>query len=226
MRGEIHLLMSMFVAAPTFVAAFFLITEEFWRTVMTMVYAGLLLGSLLPDVDASDAKVMHGYWRPIGLVGKYLFYKPMSFLLGLKSDAYREKHRGYLHSLVGCLLTTIFFGVLLGIVAIQNPAHAYIPLSALVGIPLGFMLHLAEDSFTRSGVRWFFPRDRVVSGQISTYRKQDMAVMQMTVAIYSLLAIGAYFLPRSWLTVLGVMALSILSLGILYLVHPRLNRSA
>jgi membrane-bound metal-dependent hydrolase YbcI (DUF457 family) len=215
--------MSVFVAAPTFVAAIFLITHEFWRTVITMIYAGLALGSLLPDVDASDAKIMHGYWGVIGFIGKYLFYKPMSFLLGLKSDAYREKHRGYLHSLVGCLLTTIFFGVLLGIVAVPNPAYAYIPLSALVGIPLGFLLHLAEDSFTRSGVRWFFPRDRVLSGQISTYRKQDVAVMETCAAAYASLAVVAYFLPRSWLTVIGIMAASVLVLGVLYLIHPRLS---
>jgi len=96
MRGESHLIASFMICLPT-IAALYTMASNTLPEAIVYVLGGVLLGCLLPDVDASDAKVMHGHWRPIGLFGKYVFYKPMTWILRTRSDEYREKHRGYLH---------------------------------------------------------------------------------------------------------------------------------
>jgi hypothetical protein len=45
---------------------FNLLPSESFNAIIYLL-GGVMIGSLLPDVDASDAKVMHGYWKPIGL---------------------------------------------------------------------------------------------------------------------------------------------------------------
>jgi len=102
--------------------------------VIGYVLGGVLLGYLLPDVDASDAKVMHGYWKPIGLFGKYIFYKPMTWILRTRSDAYREQHRGYLHSFIGCFLATIYFAIPIAILFLHSTYVQLLPLETTIWV--------------------------------------------------------------------------------------------
>ena len=100
MRGESHLIASFMISLPT-ITALYTMASNTLPEVIAYVLGGVLLGCLLPDVDASDAKVMHGYWRPIGLFGNYVLYKPMTWILRTRSDAYREQHRGYSSGKIG-----------------------------------------------------------------------------------------------------------------------------
>ncbi len=61
-------MVSILIVLPTWMALYKLLRVD----VVFLVYilGGVMLGSLLPDVDASDAKIMHGSWRVIGLFGK------------------------------------------------------------------------------------------------------------------------------------------------------------
>jgi membrane-bound metal-dependent hydrolase YbcI (DUF457 family) len=203
------------------------------ESINAVVYllGGIMVGSLLPDVDASDAKVMHGYWKPIGLFGKYLFYKPMTWILKSKSDAFREQHRGYLHSLIGCFLTMLFFAIPIAIFFI---VATYVWMSAIeltiliwflwLGIPFGFLMHLAEDSFTKSGVRWFFPRGRAYSGQTSTGRKSEYNLLTAFLMLYGIFSVFVWMqIATIEVLVISIVG-SIMLLGVLYGVNPIISR--
>ncbi len=189
------------------------------------------MGALLPDVDASDSKVMRGYWRPIGLFGKYLFYKPMTWILKSKSDSFHEEHRGYLHSLLGCLLATVFFAIPIAIifVVLVYALQVQFDLSVIIwyawlGIPIGFLLHLVEDSFTKSGVRWFFPRGKTYSGATRTGRKSEYTMMTAFLLSFGVLVIVVYYLPASTILLGEALLASLVLLLVLFGLNPVLSR--
>jgi membrane-bound metal-dependent hydrolase YbcI (DUF457 family) len=199
--------------------------------VMAYVLGGVLLGCLLPDVDASDAKVMHGYWRPIGLFGKYVFYKPMTWILRTRSDEYREKHRGYLHSFIGCFLATMFFAIPIAIIFLHSTFVLLHPLETTIwvwivwiGLPFGFLMHLVEDSFTKSGVRWRFPGGKTYSSETRTGKKSEYNLLSAFIVTYGILTVIVYMAPPSFIVLLGAILGSLGLLGALYVANPIISR--
>jgi membrane-bound metal-dependent hydrolase YbcI (DUF457 family) len=230
MRGESHLTASILMALPTSVVLFNLLPANSIEAVI-YVLGGIMIGCLLPDVDASDAKVMHGSWRPIGLFGKYLFYKPMTWLLRSKSDAFHEEHRGYLHSLLGCLLAAVFFAIPVGIIFLYLTFVEMVTLETTVlfwflwiGIPLGFLMHLAEDSFTKSGVRWFFPRGKTYSGQTSTGKRSEYNLLTAFFILFGLFTVFALMQVATIELLAGTIVGSFVLLGVLYVVNPLISK--
>jgi len=191
---------------------------------------GVMVGSLLPDVDASDSKIMHGTWKPIGFVGKYLFYKPMVRLLGKQTDTFRDEHRGILHSLLGCLMasaffavpTAIFFVVLTRLVEMETAIPVWY---IWMGVPIGFMLHLAEDSFTRSGVRWFFPQGEPTRSTTRTFRSSgsEFLLLLIFVATFGTLTLIVNYLPVSLVTLLASLGATPVLLILLHRINPRIS---
>ena len=230
MRGESHLTASFMISLPT-IMALFNMAPDTMTNVMGYLLGGVLLGCLLPDVDASDAKVMHGYWRPIGLFGKYMFYKPMTWILRTRSDAYREKHRGYLHSLIGCFLATIFFAIPIAIIFLHSTFVLLHPLETTIwvwivwiGLPFGFLMHLVEDSFTKSGVRWNFPSGRTYSSQTTTGKKSEYNLLSAFIVIFGILTVIVYMATPSFIVLLGAILGSLILLGALYAANPIISR--
>ena len=230
MRGESHLTASFMISLPTLMVLYNMAPDTM-IDVMGYVLGGVLLGCLLPDVDASDAKVMHGYWRPIGLFGKYLFYKPMTWILRTRSDAYREQHRGYLHSFIGCFLATIFFAIPIVIIFLHSTYVLLLPLETTItvwyvwiGLPFGFLMHLVEDSFTKSGVRWIFPGGKTYSSQTTTGKKSEYNLLSAFFVTYGILTVIVYMLPASVTILLGSVIGSLVLLGVLYAINPIISR--
>lgn len=230
MRGESHLIASFMISLPT-IWALYSMAPDIMIDVIGYVIGGVLLGCLLPDVDASDAKVMHGYWRPIGLFGKYLFYKPMTWILKTRSDAYREQHRGYLHSFIGCFLATIFFTIPIAIIFLHSTYVLLLPLETTIwvwivwiGLPFGFLMHLVEDSFTKSGVRWMFPNGKTYSSQTSTGKKSEYTLLSAFIVTYSILTVIVYMAPPSFIVLFGAILGSLVLLGALYAANPIISR--
>ncbi len=96
------------------------------------------LGSLLPDLDASESKIKH-----LKLPGAE--FKP--FLLAAVVVSRTDQHRGLLHSLCGLGLASIL-------------AVSIVPWSggaASAAFLLGYASHLLADSATKSGLRLFYP---------------------------------------------------------------------
>jgi inner membrane protein len=200
-------------------------------TLIVYFLVGVMVGSLLPDVDASDAKIMHGEYRAIGLFGKYLFYKPIARLLGSKSEAYQERHRGFLHSLIGLLLATLYFIIPVAIIFIVLTFIFLVPLHltllfwyALLGLPFGFLLHLAEDSFTKSGIRWFYPKGQPMKSSITTGRKSENYMLTAIFFTYGIFTIIVYLQPPSLIILILTIVITIILLAILYALSPLIAR--
>jgi len=192
---------------------------------------GILVGSLLPDVDASDAKIMHGSWRPIGIFGKHLFYRPMTWILRTRSDAFHAEHRGYLHSLLGCLLATLYFALPIAALFLIFTFLLFVPITltllfwyAWIGLPTGFLMHLAEDSFTKSGVRWFFPRGRPYRGATRTGTRSEYNLLAAFLVTYGILTFIAWLQPPTITTLLLIILASLLLLALLYAINPLISR--
>jgi inner membrane protein len=99
------------------------------------------LGSLLPDLDASESKIKH-----LKLIGTG--FKP--FLLPALVVSRTDQHRGLLHSLWG--LGMAGFVVLC--------AMPWLGLPMGIALVLGYASHLITDSATKSGIRLFYPSAR------------------------------------------------------------------
>jgi membrane-bound metal-dependent hydrolase YbcI (DUF457 family) len=96
---------------------------------------GAMLGSLLPDLDASESKIRHLGWRHNGVA-----VEPLQPLAWLAHRAFG--HRGFLHSLGG-----------LGLCALAlAPAAKYLGGAFYGGALLGYASHLLADGLTKSGV--------------------------------------------------------------------------
>ncbi len=185
MLGRTHLLLAALLYAPLLYA----FSAQGYLTILqaAALLFGVLLGVLLPDADGNGSKIMRR--QKLGLAGaygqnaknsagaafpivgyatRYLFYLPASTILSFTSLKDSAHHRGFLHSLLGVALVTLFWGVILG--ALKY--FAVLPLSfsipLLAGMAGGAMLHLYQDSLTPSGVNWLFPGKAVFRGRIKT----------------------------------------------------------
>lgn len=96
---------------------------------------GAMLGSLLPDLDASESKIRHLGWRQDGLR-----VEPLQPLATLAHRAFG--HRGFLHSVGGLAFCA----------ALAAPTAKYLGGAFYGGILLGYASHLLADALTKSGV--------------------------------------------------------------------------
>ncbi|MGY5852591.1 MAG: metal-dependent hydrolase [Candidatus Thorarchaeota archaeon] len=226
MRGESHLSISVGMSIPTWYILYKFDPLSPQANVFLVIIIGIAVGSLLPDIDASDAKVMHGSWSPIGRFTKKFFYKPLT-----KTDILEDKHRGFLHSLLGCLLISAFFVpivvALSVIIWFLNPLM-YV-LSWLlwwfwIGIPIGFLLHLAEDSFTKSGVRWFYPRGEPTLSTTRTHRGSEYLLVMVFWAVAAILIEIVWFLPSSVIAILSTLGVTLVLFVFLHRINPRISK--
>lgn len=125
----------------------------------TQLFAGLILlisisiGSLLPDIDSSNS-----------LINKRLKIKPKYLT-----------HHGVCHSLIGwlifCLISLI---VLLPIICKMKLIGTMIYL----GFIFGYILHLIEDSFSRSGIIWTYPFGEIDQRMYAKYKSINRPVVR------------------------------------------------
>jgi len=226
MRGESHLSISVLMSMPTWYLLYKLSPLSMQNNGFIVILIGIAVGSLLPDIDASDAKVMHGGWSPIGRFTKKFFYKPLT-----NTDIFEDKHRGFLHSLLGCFLISAFFipivVALSMIIWLLNPLM-YV-LSWLLwwfwlGIPIGFLLHLAEDSFTKSGVRWFFPRGEPTRSTTRLKRGSEELLVVVFWTVAAILLQIVWFLPSSVIAILTTLGVTLVLFVFLHRINPRISK--
>jgi len=157
---------------------------------------GLAVGSLLPDVDAGDARIFHGAGRwfrkldwlfiAIGRLTQFVIYLPL-MVFG------RGEHRGIMHSLSGAVASSVFWGIV--VFAAKNALSLNeVVLFAAPGLFAGYFLHLVCDSFTRSGVAWLAPFSaRRVCGQATTGKLSE----ELTALGFLALAAAIYLVSKS-----------------------------
>ena len=137
---------------------------------------GSAVGSILPDSDVSGAEIFRkgngrttGFSLLLNIIGyatRYIFYKPLIFIL--KHTLFPElkkfdRHRGFLHSFLGMVSVVLFWTVVLAVLADYLSASGAIPFVVPLnfilfftgGMLTGCFLHLFQDSLTVSGVPFF-----------------------------------------------------------------------
>ncbi len=114
------------------------------------------LGSLLPDLDASQSKIKHlrvpntkfkPFLLPAYVVHRSDQHRGLLHSLWGVGMATRDQHRGLLHSLWGVGMATL-------IIAPVALWMGWAPVAALL---LGYASHLLGDSATKSGLRLRYP---------------------------------------------------------------------
>ncbi len=122
----------MFRTHILFALFFYILTIQLFSLNFSIIFAAILaFGAILPDIDSPSSFVNKRYLLGIG-----------------KGIALFSEHRGFFHSVFGAL---IFFVIALIIIF-------FLKVSILYSLTLffGYLLHLAADSLTVSGIKWFW----------------------------------------------------------------------
>jgi inner membrane protein len=181
MKGRMHLVLSGL--------SLLVITYPLWPysslLIWLGVYAGVLTGSLAPDVDAPDSVIFHLRMLPLplrsllslfGYLFRYLIYVPLSFLFWMVlSRNYRHEHRGLLHTPLGVTAAAFFVLGYAGIISLLLTRSVGYDLLLYSGaFWAGCILHLVQDSCTPGGIAWAFPWNvRRLRGRIRTDSRWD-----------------------------------------------------
>lgn len=187
MLGRQHLTLSFFSGIIVFSPLIHVESSYFILSVI-----GVCIGSLIPDVDAEDASIFHSKVRGLkgdtglilndfiapllplfGYVTKYIIYRPLLVVYDkfLFSDyEFSDSHRDFTHSILGVFSITVFTGVLIGIPLHLIKEFNFVFLYVfLVGYLVGCLLHMLQDSCTRTGIAWNSPfSGRKLKGEIYT----------------------------------------------------------
>jgi|GEM_PF-1474525 len=171
MKGNDHLAVSL--------ASGFLLVSPYPLTIILYLFSfgvGIVLGSLLPDVDAKDSKGRHFNEFSILLFDTLTFLivpimKPIYKWCNIDFD---PKHRGSLHSLLGILMYSYILMMLVLVILLLLGMFNLIVPYFFFGLILGGIFHLMEDCCTQSGIYPFIPRSfSKYSGTISTWNKEE-----------------------------------------------------
>lgn len=150
------------------------------------VYACCLLvaaviGSLIPDADSDEKPKLHYDFKVIYDImvplHKLIVFSFAFFNLKEKMNlqyVVEEQHRGVMHSPIGVFISSFVLTLLITIVGylIFHGINATFISLLFLGLILGQLLHLLEDSCTVSGINWLFPfGTRELKGSIYTGNK-------------------------------------------------------
>lgn len=214
MLGRHHLLLSVgtvaLVVSPLF---------AHYPNAVLVAIVGTAVGSLIPDADSPDAAIFHPEVRGLkgtsgevlnavaplfpafGYVTKYLIYKPaVKAYDAFVFDEYEieENHRGFLHSFLGLgtatVVTALYLVVVLLFLEILSLPHLAIFLGAYL---LGALLHLAQDSCTKTGIQWNYPFQdwEIKGGLTTTARPEDTKYQRGFLTVLGVLVGGFFLLP-------------------------------
>lgn len=144
----------------------------------------IVIGSLLPDADCNGKPSLYYKYKSVFFLMRpiYMFILSLIKQFVKKYPDYifevEEEHRGILHSLTGVFLSSfclsLIFSFVISILLYFSDLFTlknifYIFISGFCGLLLGQILHLIEDSYTKSGVKWFLPfSQKLIQGNIST----------------------------------------------------------
>lgn len=211
MLGRHHLLLSLFTATVLLVPYL----QEYTYFVLFALF-GVIIGSLIPDADSTDAAIFHerigikgdigkivnNLFSPLfpifGHVTKYAIYKPAVFILGntfLKKYNITQEHRGFLHSFVGIITSMVFTAIyLLIILLVLGVLNVWYLVVFLTAYLLGALMHLLEDSATVTGIQFNYPfSDLRLKGKLVTNPEHPSMKIPDAFAGFLLILTGALF---------------------------------
>lgn len=108
------------------------------KNTLIIVTAGLIIGSLLPDIDHPRSTISLKI-RPIGFIVSKLF-----------------RHREYTHSIVGAITMSLLSYMLLSYFNLtRDIAYVFI-----ISLTIGIISHILLDMLNKTGVALFYPFTR------------------------------------------------------------------
>lgn len=171
MRGNDHIAIS---AGSGFLLAFPWLHT--YPIPVAIFLAGVIIGSLLPDTDATDSRLhyMHGIARVFSLIMRPLVMRLTQLVFWIIRIPFDPAHRGTMHTLPGILTYTLLLALLAGSpLYLLGVSHAII-LSFFAGIFAGGVFHLLEDCCTQSGLTPLKPFSwKKYAGRISTRDRRE-----------------------------------------------------
>jgi membrane-bound metal-dependent hydrolase YbcI (DUF457 family) len=234
MLGKQHLLLSTGTILP------FLIPLVFLENNLPLVYAlifyiAVMIGSLTPDADCRGKSKLH-YDFPF----VYVLMKPIQWFtvklfrskkirskLKVEKDV-KEEHRGIMHSPIGILISSFLLSlILLGILVGLKMFNLIIILIVFFGLFIGQLLHLIQDSCTRTGINWKFPfGDKLVKGKIFTGNRKDKRVKRYicVLNIIPVMLIVLYTMQEMNFSLWLLYPLLVILIGLLWVLFLRISR--
>lgn len=134
----------MFRTHILFALFFYLLFAKIFSFPISITFTLILcFGAILPDIDSPKSFVNKKYLFGFG-----------------RTVAAFSKHRGFFHSIFGLFLTTFIFFI---------PIYLFkLPLVYCFALSSGYFLHLLADSFTVSGINWFWKGKFKIKGHLVT----------------------------------------------------------
>jgi membrane-bound metal-dependent hydrolase YbcI (DUF457 family) len=171
MRGNDHIAISM--GSGLLLASPWLLNNPLIAVIFVV---GVLIGSLLPDTDATDSKLhyMDGIARFFSLIMQPVIIPLTKLIYWIFRMPFNPSHRGSMHTLTGVIVyTSLLAGLISSVLFFTG---YWYPIFGLffIGICIGGVLHILEDCCTRSGLMPFKPfSGRKYAGNINTGDKKE-----------------------------------------------------
>jgi len=172
MRGKDHIAIS--TGSALLLAAPWLLIHPVAVAIFT---AGVIIGSLLPDTDATDSKLhyMDGIARIFSLIMRPIIIPITKLVYRVLEKPFNPAHRGSMHTLPGVIIYTLIITLLIGSVLYLMGFWNIIIGFFFPGLFAGGIFHLLEDCCTRSGLMPFKPfSDKKYAGSINTGSRIDI----------------------------------------------------
>ena len=213
---------------------------------LAVLIISVLIGSLLPDTDCGGKATIYYRFPAIDQFMKKVVGKSIIFLFShlisskrIKTEHdVKDEHRGIMHSPIGVLFSSLMLVIPLIIFGIVfSLLNWSVLLIIFLGLIIGQLLHLFEDSCTISGINWLFPfKTKELRGKIYTFsrdpERMDIRPMAYAGVLYLLsllLVVGYGFNIISeiniWLLLVGVLICEVLIL-VFIILSSQSNSSA
>lgn len=175
MLGRQHFAISTAFILPFIVPFLFESETDFVLVAVFIVFVGI--GSLLPDSDsAGHASIYYKHRFIDSLMTLLVIRTTIAFLsLFISKENISDKHRGIMHTPVGVFVGSFVLSFILDVLVtvvflIIGYFNWWILLFVFLGLIIGQLLHLIEDSCTVTGIDWGSPLGSFkINGNISTY---------------------------------------------------------
>lgn len=210
MRGQQHIQIS--VLTGLVVTVPFLLTNSISSI---LFLAGVFLGSLLPDSDASDRTAKHGdsILFAFDKINEIFIY-PLLLMLSHE----KKRHRGMLHTVAGVATFSLILTAITAIgFLILDVQYNFLIIG--IGLFIGGVLHLMEDCCTRSGIAPFYPKyTSKFKGNILTFdrkeKRPEMFSKYLAFLFVGLIVLQMYYdVAQSDMMVLVVIAIVLSWIG-------------
>jgi len=205
MRGEEHVLISV-LGAGLMILPVLPGTDLLG---LVVIFMGVIIGSLAPDADIANAAIMHGFRNSkrlnfglrgstvlflpyFGYIVRYLIYYPVSAVIWVLSlGRVKPRHRGFLHSFFGGVITTLLLLLYIGLASVWlNCFNTVFLLMFGSGFFAGYMMHLLEDSCTKCGVAWVYPFSKKrLCGEVVPWNKREYRPFVFCLLIVAVIAV-------------------------------------